>query len=145
MMYVVSTRVSSLVINVESPYSPSTSKSSGTSALTATSLELNEYGPAVSWTGSYVTDVACIAKACTNDFNFFVASGSSQAQLFGFGILGLGPVSKGDPTVSLVKALKEADQVSEPVVTIWLNDIYSNQKDINRSYTGIVTFGGHGN
>lgn len=70
MMYVVSTRVPSLIINVESPYSPSTSTSSGTSALTATSIALNEYGPAVSWTGSYVTDVACIAKACTNDLNF---------------------------------------------------------------------------
>ena len=72
----------------------------------------------------------------------FVATGSDPSYLFGFGVLGLGPTTDGDPP-ALATALKDAGQITDPVTTVWLNDVYSNRTDFG--YTGAVIFGGSGN
>lgn len=89
-----------------------------------------------------MTDTICIETACAQNFNIFVATSSDPSQLFGFGVLGLGPTTNGSPP-ALATALKDAGEISEPVATIWLNDIYSNRTDLG--YTGAVIFGGSGN
>lgn len=96
MEFIISARVSSLIISPGTAYDPAASSTyNPNSNFTQQNITLSvAKQPPVEWIGKYISDKVCIAEACSSDFNFFMADSVENLANFrttNYGVLGLGP------------------------------------------------------